>query len=146
MPGVVSSNSPTSRPRRAGARGTRLREHAPAIDLSPFSCAQPHFIAAPIIDGGHDPVPRRTGWRQGLEQQVILPAPTPSWRPERRSSTAPGGISGGVELLGDGDGLCGFHAPLRTTTLRYAKQCQRSGVRDDDALKAQLRAARILRH
>ena len=90
--------------------------------------------------------PRRTGWRQGLEQQVILPAPTPSWRPERRSSTAPGGISGGVELLGDGDGLCGFHAPLRTTTLRYAKQCQRSGVRDDDALKAQLRAARILRH
>ena len=118
-----------------------LREHAPAIDLSPFSAAQPHFIAAPIIDGGHDPVPRRTGWRQGLEQQVILPAPTPSWRPERRSSTAPGGISGGVELLGDGDGLGGFHRPLRTTTLRYARQCQRSGARDDDALKAQLRAA-----
>jgi hypothetical protein len=44
-----------------------LVEYAPAIDRAPFNAAQPHYIAAPIIEGGYDPIPRRTGWRQGLE-------------------------------------------------------------------------------
>jgi hypothetical protein len=118
-----------------------LAEHAPAVDRAPFSAAQPHFIAAPIIEGGHDPIPRRTGWRQGLEAEVILPAPTPSWRPARAAGTSGNGIAPGVDLLGDGDGLAGFHGPLRTATMRYAKQCQRTGQRDDEALKANLRAA-----
>jgi hypothetical protein len=54
---------------------TVMQQHAPAIDRAPFSAAQPHFIAAPIIEGGHDPIPRRTGWRRGAEMQVVLPAP-----------------------------------------------------------------------
>ena len=116
-----------------------LAEHAPAIDCAPFSAAQPHFIAAPILEGGPDPIPRRTGWRHGLEREVILPAPTPAWRPPRPASTPGGGPSAGVDLIGDGEGLAGFHEPLRTATLRYARECARAGTRDDEALKAQLR-------
>jgi hypothetical protein len=118
-----------------------LAEHAPAIDRSPFSAAQPHFIAAPIIEGGHDPIPRRTGWRKGLEKQVVLPVPTPAWRPARPAGTSSGGVAPGVDLIGDGDGLAGFHEPLRTATMRYAKQAIRSGRRNDETLKASLRNA-----
>lgn len=118
-----------------------LAEYAPAIDRSLFSAAQPHYVAAPIIQGGPDPIPRRTGWRRGLEPHVILPTPTPDWRPARLSSATGGAPVGGVELLGDGDGLAGFHAPLRTATMRYAKQCKRTGQRDDEGLKASLRTA-----
>ncbi|MBV8093128.1 MAG: hypothetical protein JO110_07815, partial [Acetobacteraceae bacterium] len=36
-----------------------LKQHAPGVDRAPFSAAQPHYIADPIIEGGHDPIPRR---------------------------------------------------------------------------------------
>ena len=67
-----------------------LKQHAPRVDLAPFNAAQPHYIAAPVIEGGHDPLPRRTGWRQGqrccchsppaadgslLSARPLLPAP-----------------------------------------------------------------------
>lgn len=48
-----------------------LKQVAPSVDRSPFSAAQPHFIADPIIVGGHDPLPRRTGWRYGLTDEVV---------------------------------------------------------------------------
>jgi hypothetical protein len=50
-----------------------LAQHAPGVDRAPFSAAQPHYIANPIIEGGHDPLPHRTGWRKGLEPTVMLP-------------------------------------------------------------------------
>jgi hypothetical protein len=100
-----------------------LKQLAPGVDRAPFSAAQPHFIADPIIENGHDPIPRRTGWRHSLEAEVVLPALRV------------------LATLGDGDGLEGFHAPLRAATLRYARQCTRTGHRDDDAVKDTLRAA-----
>src|SRR4051812_3211641 len=50
-----------------------LHVHAPAVDRAPYNAAQPHYIADPIIEGGHDPLPRRTGWCKGLEDVVTLP-------------------------------------------------------------------------
>ncbi len=50
-----------------------LKQHAPRVDLAPFNAAQPHYIAAPVIEGGHDPLPRRTGWRKGSDAAVTLP-------------------------------------------------------------------------
>ena len=49
-----------------------LKQHAPGVDLAPFNAAQPHYIAAPVIEGGHDPLPRRTGWRKGSDAAVTL--------------------------------------------------------------------------
>jgi hypothetical protein len=122
-----------------------LKQQAPAVDRSPFNAAQPHFIAAPIIEGGPDPIPRRTGWRKGSEHTVALPALLASVARSRPAGTGATGLVGGVDdaltRLGDGDGLDGFHVPLRTATLRYARRCLRHNERDDEALKPQLRSA-----
>ena len=57
------------------------------------------------------------------------------------SSSVGGDAEDALALLGDGDGLQGFHVPLRTATMRYAKRCARYGNRDDDNLREKLRAA-----
>lgn len=124
-----------------------LEQHAPAIDRAFFNAAQPHYIADPIIENGYDPIPRRTGWRKGIERAVTLPSLIPHWRKPRPSrppqGSAGGNYSGSIEdalaRLGDGEGLGGFHEPLRTATLLYARQCARYGTRDDEGLKARLR-------
>lgn len=121
-----------------------LKQHAPGVDLALFNAAQPHYIAAPVIEGGHDPLPRRTGWRKGSDAAVMLP-PLRTEASRRGVASFSGSIGGGVEdalaLLGDGDGLQGFHVPLRTATMRYAKLCARNGSRDDDSFRETLRAA-----
>ena len=121
-----------------------LKQHAPGVDLAPFNAAQPHYIAAPVIEGGHDPLPRRTGWRKGSDAAVTLPLLRTETSRQWASSSS-GRIGGDVEdalaLLGDGDGLQGFHVPLRTATMRYAKRCARYGSRDDDSFRETLRAA-----
>lgn len=123
----------------------RLRPVVRGFDGSPFSANQPHFIAAPQIEGGHDPLPRRTGWRKGLDSTVTLPELPPK---QARTATDGShnaelgeGIDGALALLGDGDGLRGFHEPLRTATMRYAQDCRCTGERDDATLKARLKKA-----
>ena len=122
-----------------------FKQSAPDVDRAPFSAAQPHYIAAPIIEGGHDPLPRRTGWRKGLEQQVVLPELRPETvRPRPTGSGARGrggSVISALALLGDGEGLDGFHKPIRSATMRYAWRCNRYSDRDDEALKADIRAA-----
>ena len=122
-----------------------LEQHAPGVDRAPFNAAQPHYIAAPIIQGGHDPLPRRTGWRKGLDTEAVLPDLAPEQPRPRPTNMGSAGGAGGVldalAFLGHGEGGQGFHAPLRVATLRYARQCARSGERDDDAVKAMLRMA-----
>ena len=65
--------------------------------------------------------------------------------PRQRTPGSTGGGGGDFEdalaVLGDGDGLEGFHVPLRTATMRYAKRCARFGQRDDAAFVATLQAA-----
>jgi hypothetical protein len=43
------------------------------IDCSIISGNIPHYIADPIINGGHDPIPRRTGILDGDAEHVTLP-------------------------------------------------------------------------
>ena len=122
-----------------------LKQVAPSVDRSPFSAAQPHFIADPIIVGGHDPLPRRTGWRYGLTDEVVLPEMPNIRRKQRLVGTGYAGRGGSIAdalaLVGDGEGLDGFHLPLRTAIVRYARQCSRIDVRDDNGIKAELRNA-----
>ena len=76
---------------------------------------------------------------------MVLPALVPQAsrpHPPGAASTGRGGdIADVLAALGDGGGRQGFHAPLRDVTWRYARQCSRTGNRDDEALKAKLRAA-----
>lgn len=122
-----------------------FKQHAPGVDRAPFNGAQPHYVAAPIIEGGHDPLPRRTGWRKGIETEVVLPALRPEQPRARTVGTGAAGrvgsLTDALAYLGDGEGLDGFHAPLRTAIMRYANQVARYGDRDDDTLKASLKDA-----
>ena len=118
----------------------------PGVDPAPFNAAQPHYIADPVIlTGGYDPLPRRTGWRKGLEPAVVLPAlVAKAPRPQATRAAATGrcgDIGDALDTLGHGENGEGFHAPLRAATWRYARQCSRTGNRDDKGIKAELRAA-----
>lgn len=44
------------------------------VDCSIISGNIPHFFADPVITGGHDPLPRRTGFLEGETEFVTLPA------------------------------------------------------------------------
>lgn len=122
-----------------------LHQHAPGVDRAPFSAVQPHFVADPVIEGGYDPLPRRTGWRHGLEPAVALPALIPQAAQPRPAADSAkgraGGVAGALAALGHGEGQDGFHAPLRSATWQYARRCGRYNDRDDAALKAELQAA-----
>jgi hypothetical protein len=43
------------------------------VDCSILSGNIPHYIADPIVEGGHDPLPRRTGFIEGEADFVTLP-------------------------------------------------------------------------
>ncbi|HEY8612347.1 MAG TPA: hypothetical protein VIL69_13775 [Roseomonas sp.] len=130
-----------------------LHVHAPGVDRAPFNAAQPHYIADPVIEGGHDPLPRRTGWIKGLDDEVTLPAlDLAALRAaihKRREKVATGAgldpfaartVAGALALLGDGEGREGWHSPLRRATLLYAYQTSPKN-RDDDAVKVACRDA-----
>ena len=130
-----------------------LQVHAPAVDRAPFNAAQPHYIADPIVENGHDPLPRRTGWIKGLGDAVELPALDlaelqAAVRARRERVAAGAGldasaartVAGALALLGDDEGHEGWHGPLRRATLLYARQTAEK-ARDDGALKQMCRAA-----
>ncbi|WP_147426107.1 ATP-dependent DNA helicase [Teichococcus wenyumeiae] len=130
-----------------------LQVNAPQVDRAPFNAAQPHYIADPMIEGGHDPLPRRTGWRKGMDDAVELPAFDPAdlrqqvQKTRQRVSNGKGlspvsatSVEQALALVGDGDGLEGFHGPLLRATMLYAWHTPLK-QRDDEALKATLRAA-----
>lgn len=129
-----------------------LKLHAPGItDLSVYQCVQPHYVATPIIEGGPDPIPRRFGWIEGIEDAVTLPLLTVNEprRPavgegqHREGGYRPGGDP--LERMGDGPGLDGFHLPLRSVCWAYANRARRFGDRDDatfiEALKIAIKAS-----
>ena len=113
-----------------------MREYAQGVDLRIHDEAQAIYVAPPIIEGGHDPLPRRTGWRKGAA--AVLPDVVPQ---AARGAPKSGGqgTAGGLECLGDGLGGGGFHVPLRNATYAYAVRCCRGfEARDDDRLVAEL--------
>jgi hypothetical protein len=118
------------------------------VDRSLFNEVQPHYTAEPIFDAGaRDPLPRRSGLRIGLEDAVQLVVPDPAPRRAPPGSTGRGdgrwaaaGFEAKLSLLGDGEGLAGFHGPLRNAAASYAATCGDDGT-DREALKALLRKA-----
>ncbi len=44
------------------------------MDRAPLNAAQPHYTFDPIIENGHDPLPRRTGWIKGALDQLAATA------------------------------------------------------------------------
>src|SRR5206468_3678157 len=65
------------------------------IDCALFDPIQIHYIADPIVEGAPDPLPKRTGWRKGMEEAVKLPAPP---------AGATGKRAGGLGRGAGGDG------------------------------------------
>ena len=130
-----------------------LQAYAPGVDRSPYNAAQPHYVADPIVENGHDPISQRTGWCKGLDDVVVLPVldltalrAIVARRRERVVSgtgldaRTAGTVAAATALLGDDEGHEGFHAPLRRATWLYARQTS-PHQRDDAALKAELRQA-----
>jgi hypothetical protein len=124
-----------------------MRQCAPRLDdYSVFQGVQPHFIANPIIQGAPDPLPRRFGWIDGIEDAVTLPALEPPKARTgdntsfRTSHVVGSEVEDHLARFGDGPDLDGFHAPLLRSTLAYARRCCRYGERNDNAMKATLTA------
>jgi hypothetical protein len=93
------------------------------IDDALYRAVQPHYVAAPIISGMPDPVPRRSGLRKGLDDAVALVLP------EKTSATTAAEQSGegivfretvGFEAylgrIGDPDG---FNLPIYKAIWSY---------------------------
>ncbi len=125
-----------------------LQQNAPRItDLSVYQGVQPHFVASPVIEGGPDPIPRRFGWIGGMEDAVALPPVRPE-EPQQPAPGAPNAIGGAfgpgadpLARLGDGERLGGFHEPLRSAALAYARLVRQGGARDDAAFISNCREA-----
>lgn len=115
------------------------------IDPTLFDPVQPHYTAGPIFVGMKDPLPRRTGRRRGLVDEVALVMPPSAAQAHQcpADGLVPyhdhGGVDGYLARMGDGNGLDGFHRPI--------KQAVASAVRrfgpdlDRDGLKERIRAS-----
>lgn len=124
-----------------GARSTK-------VDPALFRTVQPHYTAAPVFDNGHDPLPRRSGFMLREHDEVTLPPINSAALKAAVKASGEGwgllrgaqGIEGKLALLGDGDGLCGFHEPVRDAIMAYVGETPDDRL-DTDILKARLRAA-----
>jgi hypothetical protein len=48
------------------------------VDPALYNPAQPHYIAAPVLEGIDDPLPRRSGFRRGLSDEAEIAIPEPA--------------------------------------------------------------------
>jgi hypothetical protein len=127
------------------------------VDRSLLRTVQPHFAAAPTFEKGlHDPLPKRSGFRQGSSDVVSLPAVSALPRHQnvvylsggtrqtldfgRRERPSLRGFEGHLSRMGDGDGLDGFNDPI---TRAIASHVWSHGAEetDSEALKAIIRSA-----
>lgn len=117
------------------------------IDTSVFSATQPIYVADPIIEGRPDWLPRRTGWRDGLEEAVCLAEVSihphlPKRGPisNKTNSSFSGNVDALLDRIGDEEGKQGFYIPTRDAAFRYALETP-TGQRDDEGFKARVRTA-----
>ena len=57
------------------AKGVNAAAGYGLIDVNLFNGVQPHYTAAPILQGVHSPLVRRSGVRDGLDDAVALVLP-----------------------------------------------------------------------
>jgi hypothetical protein len=97
----------------------------PFVDTAPFTANQPLYIVPPQLIGMIDPIPRRMGWLDGQYDTVDLAqhaAPhIPGFVIKSLGGTSSGNhlqdMESTVETIGDG--LMGFHLPLRDAAWLY---------------------------
>jgi len=120
-----------------------LKQSAPGVCRSIYHAVQPIYVHDPVIEGGADPLPRRTGWHKGAAAEVVLPALVVGGGAKRHqgASRRPSGGSIADALARIGDGRDGFHEPLRDAIKAYAARCNHTGERDDEAAKEEFRRA-----
>lgn len=118
----------------------------PSADPALYNPVQPHYIAAPVFDGVPDPIHRRMGVWKGESDIVELPATIAAPKRERVKGGSTAGLRGAkgfegfLALMGDGDGLEGFHGPITSAVSAYIG-IHGIGNTDTEALKNRIRQA-----
>jgi hypothetical protein len=105
----------------------------PGVDHAPFNAVQPHYVAPPVLVGGHDPLPTRTGWRLGLHETVTLPEFTPQQVVAVRQASSYGHSTGtwADPLCHVGDDKRRFYTPIRDAIWGYAGIIERGATHID---------------
>jgi hypothetical protein len=117
------------------------------VDTAIFAPAQPIYVARPIIIGGPDPVPIRSGIWRGDRDAITPPAIT---NPKVIAAREPAGrqtsctyFGGGYEThrsrIGDHEGGDAFHEPVKTAVAAYI--AQQGSSADTEWLRADLERA-----
>jgi hypothetical protein len=110
------------------------------VDTSLYTGVQPHYTSAPIFKNLPDPLPRRTGFRQGLDDDVSLLIPPPD--PKHADEPFAGGWEPGkgteayIAAIG---GPEGFREPIKNAIASFV--AIHGSKADATALKAAIRAA-----
>ena len=105
-----------------------------------FNPVQPHYTARPVFEAMLDPLPRRSGFRRGLDHLVTIEIP------ERLAPSAEGGTDGLYGARGFEQHLAkigtaaGFRPPIVRAVASYVAEHGTAGL-DREALKARLRLA-----
>jgi hypothetical protein len=122
---------------------------APDVDRSLFQTVQIHYVAAPIFeDGVKDHLPVRIGLVELKEGEVSLPELPPEVITSAHRTIGKGttgsvhGFENKLKLMGDGEGLDGFHAVLIAAVASYVYGKFEFEI-DIKWLKTQLREAII---
>jgi hypothetical protein len=105
------------------------------VDPAVMRTVQAHYTAAPIFDGLPDPLPRRSGFRDGLTDAVKL-----TLAPAKTKADGTG-FYAKLKLLGDGLGREGFNSPLSRAAASYVASNGIPGPKERETLKTRLRAA-----
>jgi hypothetical protein len=110
------------------------------IDPSLYRAVQAHYVAAPAFTGMTDPLPRRSGLRPGLEDEVVLVIPPADpKRPDVASGEGyePGrGVHAYLAEIGGGQG---FRKPIISAIASYI--AINGSAADCEPLKTAIRAA-----
>jgi hypothetical protein len=111
-------------------------------DPAVYRTVQPLYVARPTFLGGPDPLPRRSGLMTKDFDVVAVPkidmtimAKTSSSGISHELDAAPG-YENKMALLGDGDGLQGFHAPITSAIAAYVSEY--GADFDKEALKSDI--------
>jgi hypothetical protein len=108
-------------------RGSKANVKRWPVDTSVFNPVQPNYIAKPVFEGCHDPVPYRSGVWVGLDDAFTPPDIDLNKRRQwgGYSSAAPAspgmGYEGWRDLIGDHSGL-GFYPPIKAAIATYFRK------------------------
>ena len=116
---------------------TRKAEGLP-VDAALFNPVQPHYTARPLFDGLSDPLPRRSGFREGLVDEVALvlpePAPTPAYNGHGGGGCDGAGLDHHLGRIGPD----GYQQPIMAAVAAFF--AARDPDADAEPLKAEIRA------